>query len=243
MAEDGLPDAFQDKPLDAMYLDAAKEIILPPGLKDGVTNERLLVTPLVEEDVDAIRDVLGFADTPQATIDNYRGVARQIGSTTLHNGLVIADVLPPEGVVADYTATYPSGRTRHISTFKEKPSKASIAAGKYFAEEVIGEINNPAVYDLTDIIALMGSAAKNGGLFDHLLTFRKVPNLPLNGHESKSFLNAYANTMFEKAMYTSDRLERMRSLGTPEIIIESAQNIYDQAITSYERAQALLDKK
>ncbi len=251
LAEDGLPDAFQDKPLGLMYLDAAKRIPSFMRLDDSaVVDERLTVTPLDKLDVDDMEYTLGFKDTPDDVRQHYYDVARRIGETTLHGGLDIAAVLPGEGVVADYTARYPSGRTRHIATFKEKPSKPSIAAGKYFAEQVIKEANRPfedTHFDLADFekaIAAMKHLADQGGIISHSFSFLKVPGLPLNGHESKAFLNAYANAMFDRSMILAARLDKMSGLGIyPEAIIEGTQTQYDQANRSYQRAQELLDKQ
>jgi hypothetical protein len=249
LSENGLPDAYQDKPLDLMYLDAAKRVPESMRVDGAVVDEKLHVRTLEKDDVDYLPDTLGFKDTPEDVLGHYYDVARRIGDVTLHDGLDIATVLPSEGIVADYTAFYPNGRTRHISTFKEKPSKASIVAGKYFAEQAIQEINTPFEdkhFDLTDlakVAASMQNLSDQGGIVRHSLSFYKVPNLPLNGHESKGFLNNYANNMLDRTMRSAARLERMKDLGAPELVIENAQAIYDEANSSYLRAQAFLDKK
>lgn len=249
LSADGLPDAFQDKPLSLMYLDAAKRVPKFMRVDGAVVDERLLVRTLEEDDVNYLPDTLGFKDIPEDVLEHYYEVARRIGDVTLHNGLDITTVLPPEGIVADYTAVYPNGRTRHISRFKEKPAKASIVAGKYFAEQAIQEINTPFEdkhFDLTNfakVAASLQDLSEQGGIVRHSLSFYKVPNLPLNGHESKGFLNDYANSMLDRTMRSATRLERMKDFGFPDAVIESAQNIYDAANSSYLRAQALLDKK
>lgn len=248
-AEDGLPDAYQDKPLDALYLRSQKRVPEIMRIDGGVVAEELLVNPLHEDDVDMIPHTLGFRDTPEDVISHYRAIARRIGDTTLHSGLDIATVLPPEGVDASYTAYYAGGRTRHIATFKEKPSKASIAAGKYFAEQVIHDINAPSsdpdidVTDLSQVAEHLRQMSEQGGTIEHFLSFRKVPNLPLNGHESRAFLNAYANRMLDSARYNAEKLAKMRDLGAPDIVVASVQNVYNSANASYLRAQELLDKK
>ena len=249
LSEDGLPDAFQDKPLNLMYLDASKRVPKFMRVDGAVVDERLFVEPLNEEHVSYLPDTLGFKDTPEDVLEQYREVARRIGETTLHSGLDIATILPVEGVVANYTAYYPNYRTRHISTFKEKPAKASIVAGKYFAEQAIQEINTPYAdkhFDLGDfgkVVAAMNNLSEQGGVVAHSLSFQKVPNLPLNGHESKGFLNDYANRMLDRSVSAASRLERIKDLGYPELLIENAQIIYDEANSSYLRAQALLDRK
>ncbi len=249
LSEDGLPAAFEDKPLDLMYLDASKRVPKFMRVDGAVVDERLLVEPLNEEHVSYIPDTLGFRDTPEDVLENYRDIARRIGETTLHNGLDIATVLPVEGIVADYTAFYPGVRTRHISTFKEKPAKASIVAGKFFAEQAIHEINTPFEdkhFDLGNfqkVVAAMEDLSNQGGVVRHSLSFQKVPGLPLNGHEPKGFLNAYANTMLDRTITTAARLQRAKELGYPDLVIETAQAMYDTANDSYQRAQTLLDKK
>jgi hypothetical protein len=233
IAEHGLPDSFQDKPLDLMYLKARRSVPLVSRIPGAVTDEKLHIRPLTEDHADYLSDLVsrGSREISNDDLDRYHAIARDIGGTTLHNGLDIASVVPVEGAVADYTAYYPNGKTRHISTFKERPSKASIVAGKYFAGETVQAINAP-----------LGGDSKPNGV-RHFLTFPKSPNLPLNGHESKVFLNSYANDMYELVMNRGARLERSKAMGDPELVIDSAQELYDEANAAYLRAQALLDKK
>lgn len=249
IAGDGLPAAFEDKPLDSLYLNVIKKVPIFLRTNSGVTGEQLLVDPLQEHHVDFMTYILGFQDTPEDIVQHYRGIAQRIGETTLHSGLDIATVLPSEGINADYTAFYPTGRTRHISTFKEKPSKSSIAAGKFFAEQAIQSINTPPDaedFDITDfskVVEHIKSRFEQNGTFEHGFSLQMVPNLPLNGHESKAFLNTYANRMLDKANSSAARLAMGNELGWPDVIIENTQRIYDAAKNSYLRAQALLDKK
>jgi hypothetical protein len=249
MTADGMPAAFEDKPLDALYLNVIKNIPAFMRTSDSVTDEQLVVEPLQEDHADFMTSIIGFQDIPEDIVEHYRNIARRIGETTLHSGLDIVSVLPPEGINADYTAYYPSGRTRHISTFKEKPSKPSIAAGKFFAAQAVQSITTQPdrttldILDFSQVVGHMKNIAEQGGVFDHDLLLRMVPDLPLNGHESKAFLNVYANRMFDRATYNAARLAKVKDLGAPEIIIESIQHTYDAAHNAYLRAQALLDKK
>lgn len=239
ITEDGFPTAFEDKPLDAMFLRVTKTVPSNLRVEGGVTGEQLEVETLREEHVGFMTDTLGFQDTPEDVLAHYYNVAHLIGRTTLHSGLDIAAVLPSEGVNAGYTANYSNGRTHHISTFKEKPFKASIAAGKYFAEQAVQDIN------ITDLSKLRDSNTieQAGGTFRHIFLLRMIPNLPLNGHESKSFLNAYANNMLDETMNRAEKLERIKALGAPEAIVERAQDACEDAQSSYDRVQGLLDKK
>jgi hypothetical protein len=249
ITEYGLPAALEDKPLDTLYLNVTKKVPTFMRTSSGVTGEQLLVDPLQEHHVDFMTYTLGFQDTPEDVVRHYRDIAQRIGETTLHIGLDIAAILPPEGINADYTAFYPTGKTRHISTFKEKPSKLSISAGKFFAEQAIQSINTPPDaedFDITDFSKVIERIEKifdQSGTFEHGFSLQMVPNLPLNGYESKAFLNTYANRMLDKVNSSAARLAMGNELGWPDVIIENAQRIYDAANSSYLRAQALLDKK
>jgi hypothetical protein len=249
ITDDGLPAALEDKPLDSLYLNAIKKIPTFLRTSDGVTSEQLLVDPLQEHHVDFMTYTLGFQDTPEDVVQHYRDIAQRIGKTTLHSGLDIAAALPLGGINADYTAFYPTGKTRHISTFKEKPSKSSIAAGKFFAKQAIESINTPPDaedFDITNfskVVEHIKSLFEQNGTLELGFSLQMVPNLPLNGHESKAFLNNYANRMLDKANSSAARLAMGSELGWPDVIIENTQRTYEAANNSYLRAQALLDKK
>ena len=249
VTEGGFPPMLEDKPLDALYFRAYK--IIPEFMRtdDGVTAEDLRVEPLQEHQVNSMTSTLGFKDTPEEVVKHYRNVARLIGETTLHSDLDIVSILPPEAVNADYTAHYSTGRTRHISTFKEKPSKASIASGKFFAEQVIQLLEDRPISkpidtsDFSEAFEHIRNIFERGGPISTGFSLSMRPNLPLNGHESREFLDAYANKMFEISRNAGDRLAIVESYGGVESLVESLRYAYEAANASYLRAQELLDKK
>jgi hypothetical protein len=245
--EGALPDSFQDKPLRYLALNLRQG---PLDQTQTVISEELNITMLSVDEAESLPYNYTCARYPEELLNRYVEVSKAVAQVALSDTLVIADTLPVEGIDANYVLTYANGKSRHISSFKEKPSKQSIASGAYFAQEAQQYVESNKLFRTPsqNVAQRLMDIARNGKTEDtrimsHRFEFAITPDLPLNGYESRQFLEHYANTMFAKSMRHGERAAIMQARGANAFIYEHEQTLYDKHDSAYRRAQALLDKK
>jgi hypothetical protein len=207
-----VPLGLQQKPLKNIYLTLERET--PDPLPQGVQHEELMVRPLNFILADELNAHPRMQDAPADVLAHYTTIAERIEATTLDNELHIGDILPAGAIVADYWASFPD-RTRHIGTLKQRPAKASIVAGAYFAEEALGYVQSPAFSTYTD-----PDEAGDTGQLRHEFQLDYDPELPLNGHETTQFLLGFAEDALRHIAKITGNLEKLRALQAPELILE-----------------------
>ena len=240
-----MPDAFQEKPLSALFLQVIQK---PYRTGQVVSGEELVVDPLHEYDVAGFDHHLKLRELPEDVRDHYIDVARKMAGLTLTDAFVASTEIPTGGLTASWSLTYSNGKRRHVDTFKEKPAKQSIAAAQYFAEQALADVISPepkmtAAERLIAIITGAEEADDDKRHMDRRFMIRPVAGLPLNGHESTPFLESYAANMFRSAMICGERIERHTALGSPEIFLTLENERYELLNSSYLRAAEILDRR
>ncbi len=250
----GLYPALEDKPLDHFYLRFTRSNPLTEESAQAVHGEELVIAPINKDSIDIIRNSTHsftgvnelFRDAGEGVIEHYESVAKIIGETVISDSLRFGRI-PMNGVSADWSAwlTADRSRSRHASTFKERASKQSLISAKFFVEEASAYVQSDDFDKPLPVKGLehvMGRRATDPR-FDmkHGFNLRISPALPLNGHETPSFIKAYHARMkyfFDKSSQTH---ERMIDLRAPQSIIDTAAEriaIYRLAMN---RAQLFLD--
>ncbi|MDB5170552.1 MAG: hypothetical protein JWO35_246 [Candidatus Saccharibacteria bacterium] len=243
---DRLPPALEGKPLHAMEIRFSKRHAPDPNKSNDTIQERLVISPLGEKHGEHLRDNISFRTLPEDIIERYNTMGDEIAKVIIFGGLAIRDLLPAEAIEASYNMDFGNGaRGRHVSTFKEKPSKQSIAAGKYFAEEMLEYSTSPFFDFAADdkkVLEFLGSTSP-GMQTHHGITFRMYPGLPLNGHESTQFLRHFIRTMTRKHTISTGHIESLETTGAPESFIDTSRQLQEAAAVAIKRAQDILDKK
>jgi hypothetical protein len=243
--------AFEDKPLDHLYLSIVRNNEVPEGSPQAVHAEQLYITPLHEVTAADLRYDVGengighlgnelFRDASDEVVEHYRALASIIGETLITNELRFGQI-PVNGIEAEWTAKIGAKgwRTRHAGTFKERPSKQSLVSAKFFAEEAAVYVQSED-FDKSTAIRLAdyayGHTDKNPNYqFKHAFGFEMTTRLPLNGHEPRSFLNAYARNMSSRLEVAMLQLARLEDLGAPSSLKANWKRrveIYQSALNS-----------
>jgi hypothetical protein len=236
-----LPPAYEDKRLTDIRLN-----VMRAGGRlttQAVMAETLTVTALTPHVASYLGEHLRYRDYPQDVLDHYTLVATKLTDTHIRPGLDIRKVLPPEGIHAGYEAVLPDGHSRHISTFKEKPAKQSIAAGTFMAREVLDHLTagygvQGSTLELLAAVIQPGS----GPVFARRFSLIISPDLPLNGHEPREFLLNFYEEMSRCAGRRLDLIERLSEVGAPQILIDNERSTYDRYSKAVAKAQKALDK-
>lgn len=251
----GLMPEFEDKPLDHLYLTVWRRHETAEDSPQAVQSESLQVMPLQMTTANSLRYQQHdkycrtgnelFRDASDEAIEHYITLARMIGDTVITEDLRFGQ-LPASAVEADWTAWLRSGRTRHAATFKERAAKQSLVAAKFFVEEAAeyvqsDDFDKPML--LRRIEHAFGFREANPRYdMGHYFDFRISPDLPLNGHESRGFIERYYADMDEKYGYAKQRLERLIDLGGLPIILEDAQARVDSLDRARKNAQRFLSE-
>lgn len=245
--EGKLPAEYVDKPLTSLTLSLRQGSL---DRSQTVTSEELKIGVLSQYVAEDLPYNFTCARHPEELLNRYVEVSKSVAQVALSDTLIMADTLPAEGIDADYVLTYNDGKMRHVSSFKEKPAKQSIVAGTYFAEEALQYVQSDKMFKTPaqNVVRRLVEIARTGDIDDtrimsHQFDFKMTPALPLNGYESKGFLERYARNMFAAAMRHSERLAFMQERSANETYIALDQQLYDEYNSAYLRAQALLDKK
>lgn len=245
--EGKLPAGYIDKPLLSLTLSLRQGSL---DQSQPVTGEELKIGILSQYVAEDLPYNFTCARHPEQLLDRYVEVSKSIGAVALNDELIMADNLPTEGIDADYVLTYADGKMRHVSSFKEKPAKQSIVAGTYFAEEALQYVQSEQMFrtPAQNVVRRLVQIARTGNIEDmhimsHRFDFKMTPDLPLNGYESKAFLERYTRNMFAIAMRHRERLSFMQAHGSDVMYAAPDQQLYDEYNSAYLRAQILLDKK
>jgi hypothetical protein len=245
--EGGLPDALKDKPLQYVSIDFKQQFLEVDGVRD---TEELQVGILSEYQAEALPDNFSYMRQPKEVLERYVAASRSVARVALDNSLVIADAMPVEAIDATYVLTYAHGRSRHVSSYKDKPAKASIAAGMYFAEEAVAYAETDNVYLPLEVrlknklfeVAMLGGESELK-FIGHRITLEYVPDLPLNGYESKAFLQRYADDMLRRSLQSSERIMRYEAITGHDYLLDQERAFFEKHYNAYCRAQAILDSR
>lgn len=203
--------------------------------------EDLYITTLDQNDVTFMEEHFNSRELPNDTLTFYHSVAQSIATIALKDTLNLSLMLPPNGVVADYAASF-SHYSHQVNTFSKKPLKQTIASARYFAEEV----QNYVAFDNTDVLNDDPFCSTTHHLEDSVLTYAfalKIdPQLPLNGYEGVAFLSAYRDAMKEGYTKWIEYVQRLQTRNEPEEWRELALFNALQYSSAASRAQLILDQ-
>lgn len=232
-------EAYIGKPLNALNL----QIINRPVDDTLFSYQELSISPLKVLDAQGMRGHLTMCTRPEDVHEHYDALAARIGSTLISPELNLGALLPVQGIVANYRARVRDGQefnNRHVGTFKEKPTKFSLALAKTFASEVPDYI---ASDDFETSYRFSPKVARMLNETTHTFAIEMRTDLPLNGHESKSWLTAYANKMLDHVVKRGERLARLKNSSAPAIILDPEEAMYQEALTALNRAEKILEQK
>lgn len=257
--ESGLSNTLRDKPVNHLYLEiAGKPSTRLGGLKraelmsrdtpdtsttDSVGSQRLVTRPITESDVDMMHDHLTMKHYPEDTLDYYAQIARRLADIRLEDGVSLRSEVPANGISADWNGVV-EGRGRHVSTFKEKPTKLSLALGKEFTNDALEYVqsdlfDNPFAFD-----SLVRNIRDGKDIMWHKLSVEFSPYLELNGHESMAWLTKYAAFLGQTEEIYRARLDRLKRLAAaPEQIIDYEQQRYDAYLSALQRTYAVIESR
>lgn len=237
-----IPPAFEEKPLKFIHLSFDKKYSGTSSEQHVVSQERLYVQPLTTEDADIIDEFEQYASVDESVIEHYRQVAGKIGEATIKPGVHIRPIVPAEGIQADYNAyLHNYDVIRHVSIFHERPAKQTIAAAKYFAEEALDYVQSDEFIKpkyAKRVERELGQHVEP--IIEHAFTFSMVPDLPLNGKESRQFLASYHQIMITRAHTSRDRLADMQRLDAPPVIISSIRKRLSELESARLKAEKFL---
>jgi hypothetical protein len=238
--ESGLADAYKGKPLTALNLTVRSVSRNTESTGDTIRREDLVIQPLDEDTVESMPYHLTLRNNPEDVHEYYRSLAKAIGATTLETAFDLRTSVPMNGIVSNYTAHLTDrdfGPTRHIGTYKEKPTKFSITLGKLFADKALSYIHSDDFPKTTadKLISLI-----NGATLTHRFIIPFRSDIPLNGHESTLWLKNYANKMNHTLSLIVPRLERLEQQGMPASFIANEQKRFDETLAALEKAQEIL---
>jgi hypothetical protein len=238
---------YQDKPLSHLSLRINRgSPETEPVIESGVISESLIIKPL-NVDKDFFDQHLTLRDLPQDIKERYIDLSARLASIALSETLRLSQLFPPEAADASYTARMSNGRQRHVDTFKEKPSKMSIAAGQFFADEAL-EYTKSEEFDVPLVVRklrhLSGEAdsdpAEN---MRHAFRLAIREDLPLNGYEPRSFLEMYQRTMAARAERSKERRDRMEERGFPQRGLDFLDEMTLKYQNALHRVNNILEKK
>lgn len=180
-------------------------------------------------------------------------VADAIAAESMYlSGIVLDDSFNPgiigmRGVDSSYTATMvDTRRTRHVDSYKEKPSKQSIVSGIYCEEAALKYVMSEEFEDPVHIRRLRAAVL---GSNDEYLAFSHNWSLPyragmvFNGYESPNYLNGYLEFAMFKIKNCEDRYQRLLELGAPESMLAHERELIEDFSLSITSAKSALENQ
>lgn len=206
--EGNLPLGYMDKPISVLTLHLISSAVQPLS-PSAVDQEHLLAQPLSQEQAAVLPRHLQFRDYPPEVWQHYHTLATKLAATSMTNTLQLRPVMDSGGVTGEYLASFPSGQTRVVQSFTDKPVKQFLAAAKYFTEEALEYVNSTAFEANSQ-----GGAVPFGGsdperTWGHVFSIAMTLDLPLNGYEPLPFLLDYRRRMEQQYRRAQERLDDM----------------------------------
>lgn len=241
-----LPAMLVDKPL-AMVNLHFRQYYEDPLHEVGTEHVALRLHSVGE--AEDLAETLGYRDLSPERLAHYVAASEAAKDIKLSDGADLS-LIQPEAVHAEYTLTYHNGKRRRVGSFKEKPAKASIVAGKLCMEEAQAYVAARFDFELDRVQApaddqrvrmIMGAFGLTQTM-RHWYELAMTPELPLNGYESPVFLERYRQQMFEIAMRESERVERQQQYDVAHPLIELHTERHLQALAAFQRADHLLGR-
>jgi len=237
-----VPPAYRDKPIAMLGLEVVKRYLNDPKPLQRVTTERLSVFPLVETDIDEMREHSVMRDLPADVFEFYEAIAARLGTTALSSAVRFDRIIPPNGVTGAYTATFASGTTKRVDTLSEKPIKQTLVAAQYFAEEGLEYIHSGESALPVEQKLLMAIRENRDGALQHTFTLPMTPELPLNGFEGTPFLRTYRERIKAQLDKKQELLDFLTRYDAPEASIERAQEQVNRYAAALVRVEVILGK-
>lgn len=245
--ESKVPDAFKGKPLDYILFCATRKNPDPAA----IATERLDIAPLSDSTAKTLADNERFRDLSPDVLEHYTTIAHHISHSALTDTVRMRNEIPVSGVDADYTASLRgSTRTRHASSFKERPSKQSLVSAEYFADEVAEYLQSdtgatPLARRVEDHFfeSMDGQPSHFPYEIQHHFALPIRAGVLLNGHESNHYLNRLAETMNNQLERSNGNLARLEAIGAPDFILDHERRRISDYQETLTQAQAYLDKK
>ena len=241
--------AYIGKPLDHLSLVISRKYDIPED-SSRISNETLEVTPLSPNSANFFGYPHGnelFRDTSPETIQYYQRIAEAMATTVVTDAFRFGSI-PQGGIDAHWTAVYQyprkGSRTRHASSFKERPSKMSLASAKGFVEDAREYVESD-VFTQDMLVRMMDYASgytednPRYGMH-HRFQLCIAPSLPLNGYESQGFLRHYRDEMARRLVAAEERLKKLEYLGAAALILEHATRIQEGYRDAVQRAEGFL---
>lgn len=215
---------LQDKPLDHITLCVSQLHEIRDEHPQSIAREQLILAPFSNRDAAALSENELFASAGPEVLSHYANVAALIGSVTLTDSLRFRPTLGSIGIQGNYYGHKTDGRVRHAGTFRERASKQSLAAAKYFADEALQYTQSPHFDDSTmsRLASFMLGYSDEDPRFGmtHYFRLEISADLPLNGREPRAFLEEYRNVMAARLVRRMETFERLKDLHAPEVILE-----------------------
>ncbi len=240
----GMPPAFEGKSLAHLLYGYAKSYPKDAHspVPHPIAHEKLKVSPLEAALVPYFEHDPAMQDIPADVLQRYKFIAATLLQTELQPGISIRETLPLEAVDADYSVWFfNTRRTRHVSTYKERPAKQTIASGVVFAEEALDFVKSDG-FD-ADPIDLLFRDGPDQPIVRHGFRFSLIPELALNGQESTDFLDRYSREMSSLATMYARQIEDWQRLEGPESFIARIRKKQERAHAAEIRARAFLQGK
>lgn len=216
---------LQDKPLDHITLCFDQLHPVGEDTAQAIERERLIISPLNARDADALSENELFSGAGPEVLSHYTEVATFIGGVTLKDSLRFRNILGQVGLQGDYYGFKTNGRMRHAGTFRERASKQSLAAARYFVDEALdytqsAQFDESTAMRLTNFMLGFQDEDPRFGM-THYFRIEITSDLPLNGREPRPFLEEYRRVMLDQLSRRTETYERLKAMGAPALFIES----------------------
>lgn len=240
--------AFADKPLDHLTL-TFKSAYRRTQQPHGIHRERLRIEPLQMSTAEGLRSGQYsethelFKGADPSVLEHYKTIAKVIGESTITDDFRFGQI-PPAGVEAEWTADRDSvgSRKYHASTFKERASKQSLVSAKLYVADAQSYVESDVF--TKDLMVRFNDSVLNGISEDlprhmvHEFNLRISPDLPINGHEPRAFIEHYVQKMQEVENKQQAILDRVTDLGAPQLI----QDYHAELVTRHKKARVAAQK-
>jgi hypothetical protein len=240
--QEHFPRAFEDKPLNSLGVYVLKQYFPHDRLRTSIQKEGLTISPLQQFDVDIMRhNCLQTRHFPPDVFDYYETIASRIADVAIRTGLDISNIIPPNGVIADYTAHFPDRPRCHVGTLKDMPNKQIIASALYFVDEAhqCAVSEHPSL-PLEERVR-KAKKENNDGIITHSFRIEIRPEVPLNGYESTQFLGQYRDTMIQWHREAIRYIEKSSHLS--KTLLDGFKKQAAEYKAAADRAQAILDDR
>lgn len=228
---------FDGKPLDHVYLDVSRGYDNTSDRLQQIKTERVRIIPLRLSTANDFRSEVYpgsgqyvgnelFQDASHEVIEYYKSVARNLGRTMLDEDMRFRQI-PVNGVEATWKARLQhEGFAWHVRSFDQRPNRQHLVAANFFVQEAMKYVRSED-FDRVDAVRKADYERGYRGTdpaydMKHIFNLCITPTLPLNGHESKPFLEQYAQQMlagYEEASEKAEERARLR-MGPTAIGIE-----------------------